>query len=161
MIFRPITPDEARPVIAKWHYNPSMPSNPDYCFGAEDEGNLVWAGAFVRCSNNKSLPILEAITHAKDPSSKLQSSQALTKACKYLKSQGEHLIITFCEARMSKGTLYKASHWNYAGTSNMPPDSRIEAIFADGQPYHFFWKPLTTEGQAYAEQFNLKSLSNP
>ena len=158
MIFRPISPDEARPVIAKWHYIPSMPSNPDYCFGAEDNGMIVWAGVFVRCNNSKGFPVLEAITHAKDPSSKLQSSQAMTKSCKYLKSKGEHLIITFCEVRMSTGTLYKASHWNFSGMANMPPDSRIEAVFSDAGDYYFFWKALTPEGQDYAQQFNLKTL---
>lgn len=170
-------------LIEEFHYTHRVPANVQLVVSAHDDGGLF--GDKGRCIAGVCFSIpptrwgvdcweLSRLVRRDD--SDIMLSSLISYACKLIKRKGlQSLLVSFADARLHHGGVYRASSWNYAGMRSPSSEGvRVDGVFMPGrtatgrfgtrsakllrergvcaedvkdQGKHLYWRSLTRKGR--------------
>ena len=134
------TPEELWPLIRDYHYSKRMPSVIRHCYCIRKRGGLFGDTGPIIAGITFSMPatqweeeVIELSRLIRTPKSNISLSSLISFACRQLKLQGWHLVISYADwGQHHHGGIYQASGWNYT-RMNKP---RAIGLIVDGQKIH-------------------------
>ena len=135
-VFTGAEQDEVWPLVRDFHYSRRMPANIQHCYAARNSGGLFGdtgeplAGVVFSIPPTRwSEDVLELSRLVMVSNGGIQLSQLVSFACKHLRKQGWHLLVSFADwTQRHHGGIYQAAGWNYSGCR----DRRMDGLIIDG-----------------------------